>query len=508
MGSLDWAVLVAYLLIVAGVGVAVGGGQKDSDDFLLGGRAIPWWAALLSLVATEISAATFLGAPEQGYLRNLTYLQFSIGSIAAKFFLAYYFITVYYNAGVTTVYEFLRRRFGPVTEKTTAGLFLIGRLLADGSRLFIAAITIEVITGFPINQSILLLAFVTILYTAAGGIKAVIWTDVLQAVVLVGAGVALFGSLWNQTGMSAEAVYTQLQTAGKLQLFDTAGNPFTDPYNVYAAIIGGFFLTMATHGTDHDMVQRLLTCKDGAGSRRSTWMSGLVGVVITTLFMGIGLMLYVHLSQLSADSDLALKAAELESQGKNGHYLLYYTLDALPTGVVGLIVAGVLAAAMSSLSSAFNAMTATFISDFYRPLRPDLSAQKELRASRVVTLLFGASVAGLALLVSDFYHSNPELDLLSVALGVMGFVYGGLLGIFLVALFTKDRGTEWGNFVAAVVSSVVVFVVWYFKLVAWPWFIVIGTFLSTSISLCSGRTSPKTRTDGYHLKDSQESEST
>jgi SSS family solute:Na+ symporter len=506
MGSLDWAVLVFYLLMVAGVGIAVGGGQKDSDDFLLGGRSIPWWAALLSLVATEISAATFLGAPEQGYLRNLTYLQFSIGSIAAKFFLAYYFITVYYKAGVTTVYEFLRRRFGPVTEKTTAGLFLFGRLFADGSRLFIAAITIEVITGFPINQSIIILAVVTILYTAAGGIKAVIWTDVLQAVVLVGAGIALFWSLWSQTGMSAGAIYSQLQAAGKLQLLDTGSNPFTDPYNFYAAVIGGFFLTMATHGTDHDMVQRLLTCKDSAGSRRSTWMSGLVGVVITTLFMGVGLMLYVHLSQLSADSHLALKAAELKSAGKNGHYLLHYTLHVLPSGVVGLIVAGVLAAAMSSLSSAFNAMTATFISDFYRPIRPDLSPHKELQASRIVTLIFGASVAGLALMVSDFYHANPETDLLSLALGVMGFFYGGLLGIFLVALFTKDRGTEWGNVAAAVVSPAVVFWVGKQDIVAWPWFIVIGTFVSTSISFFSGRTPVKDQ-EGVDDNTTEESES-
>lgn len=498
MDSLDWIVLVVYLLLVAGVGVAVGSGQKDSNDFLLGGRSISWWAALLSLVATEISAATFLGAPEQGYRRDLTYLQFSIGSIAAKFFLAYYFITVYYKAGVTTVYEFLRRRFGPVTEKTTAGLFLFGRLFADGSRLFIAAITIEVITGFPINQSILILAFVTILYTTAGGIKAVIWTDVLQAVVLVGAGIALFWSLWDQTDMTSGAVYSQLQSSGKLRLFDTSSNPFLDPYNVFAAVIGGFFLTMATHGTDHDMVQRLLTCKDDAGSRRSTWMSGLVGVVITTLFMGVGLMLYVHLSKLSADSSLALKAAELESAGKNGHYLLFYTLESLPSGVVGLIVAGVLAAAMSSLSSAFNAMTATFISDFYRPLNPDLSASQELRASRIVTLLFGGSVAGLALLVSDYYHSNPETDLLSLALGVMGFFYGGLLGIFLVALFTKDRGTELGNVAAAVVSTIVVFLVGKYTQIAWPWFIVIGTFVSGFISILSGRT----------LKDSTESEAT
>ena len=352
--------------------------------------------------------------------------------------------------------------------------------------MWVAAITIEVVTGFPINLSIIILAVVTMLYTTAGGIKAVIWTDVVQALILVGAGVALLASLWNQTGLGFDAVYTQLSEAGKLTLFETSSNPFTDPYNVLAAVFGGFFLTMATHGTDHDMVQRLLTCEDDAGSRRSTWMSGFIGVGVTALFMGVGLMLWVHLNQLATDAPLALKAAELEAAGKNGHYLLFYTLDKLPSGIVGLIVAGVLAAAMSSLSSAFNAMTATFISDFYRPIRKGISGKEELVASRVVTLVFGALVASLALLVSDFYHANPETDLLSLALGIMTVFYGGLLGIFLVALFSRDRGTELGNFAAAVLSIVAVLVVQNKTDIAWPWYIVIGTTVSALVSFSSG----------------------
>jgi solute:Na+ symporter, SSS family len=490
MSGLDWFVLVFYLSLVAGIGFWVARDQKDSDDFLLGGRSIPWWAALLSLVATEISAATFLGAPEQGYRRDLTYLQFAIGSITARFFLANYFITVYYQAGVTTVYEFLAGRFGTTTEKTTAGLFLFGRLFADGSRLFIAAITIEVITGLPINLSIILLALVTMAYTTAGGIKAVIWTDVMQAVVLVGAGLVLLGSLLSEAGLGLNQILQELQTAKKLVLIDTTGNPFTQPYHALAAILGGFFLTMATHGTDHDMVQRLLTCKDDAGSRRSTWMSGLIGVAITGLFLAIGLMLHVHLSHLPVDSELAVTARDLAAQGKNGHYLLYYALEILPSGVVGLIVAGVLAAAMSSLSSAFNAMTATFISDFYRPLHRDLSGEQELKASRVVTFIFGSLVALLALGVAHYYTTHPETDLLSLALGVMTFFYGGLLGIFLVALMTKSRGTDLSNVAAALVSTYVVFYVANYTSIAWPWYIVIGTAVAVSIS-ASTRTPSK-----------------
>lgn len=482
MSPLDWLVLLCYLSLVAGLGAWVGRGQKDGDDFLLGGRSIPWWAALLSLVATEISAATFLGAPEQGYRRDLTYLQFAIGSITARFFLAHYFISVYYRAGVTTVYEFLARRFGAGTQKITAGLFLFGRLFADGARLFIAAITIEVITGLPIDVSILVLAFVTICYTAVGGIKAVIWTDVMQAVILVGAGFLLLGSLFQETGLSFGQILGELQAAEKLTFFGTSGDPLREPYHVLTAVVGGFFLTLATHGTDHDMVQRLLTCKDDAGSRRSTWMSGLVGVAITIVFMAVGLLLFTHLSHLPANSELALKAQELNEQGKNGHYLLHYVLLILPPGLVGLIVAGVLAAAMSSLSSAFNAMTATFISDFYRPLKGPLSGAQELKASRIVTLLFGSAVALIALAVGHYYRNNPQTDLLSLALGVMTLFYGGLLGIFLVALFSKTRGNTQSNLGAAIMSTGVVIFLSNFTSIAWPWFIVLGTLVSVLVS--------------------------
>ena len=481
LSSTDWAVLVLYFVVIAGVGAWMSRGQESNNDFLLGGRSIPWWAALLSLVATEISAATFLGAPEQGYRRNLTYLQFGIGSILARFVLAHYFISVYYKAGVTTVYEFLQRRFGRITQKTTAGLFLFGRLFADGSRLFMAAITIEVATGMGITWSILLLCFVTICYTAAGGIKAVIWTDVLQAVVLVGAGLALLASLFSDTGLSLGQCGQELSEAGKLVLFQTEGNPLTDPYHLLTALIGGFFLTMATHGTDHDMVQRLLTCKDDAGSRRSTWLSGLVGMAVTVLFLTVGLFLFLNLQHQPPESDLAVTAAHLSKDGKNGHYLLYYALAKLPKGLIGLIVAGVLAAAMSSLSSAFNAMTATFISDFYRDIKKT-TPREELIASRIVTLLFGTSVAAVALGVAYYNRTHPEIDLLSLALGVMTFFYGGLLGIFLVALFTKTRGSEVTNVAAAVISTIVVFTVAHHQLVAWPWNIVIGTVVAFVIS--------------------------
>ena len=492
MSALDWGILVIYLTAVAGIGAWIGRGQKDSSDFLLGGRSIPWWAALLSLVATEISAATFLGAPEFGYRHDLTFLQIGLGAIVARFVLAHFFIGVYYSAGVTTVYEFLGRRFGGMTQRVTGGLFLFGRLFADGSRLFIAAITIEVVSGLPIEVSILSLAAVTVVYTSIGGIKAVVWTDVVQAFILVGAGFALLASLLLETGLSTAEISSQLQEADKFRLFGTSSDWLKNPNHVLTALLGGFFLTLATHGTDHDMVQRLLTCRTSAGSRRSMWLSGFIGLTITALFLAIGLVLYVYTQNLDPTSELARTAQRLNSEGKNGHYLLFYALAKLPQGLIGLVVAGILAAAMSSLSSALNAMTATFISDFYRPLRKDLEAD-ELKVTRFTNLVMGISITSLALFISSYVRHHPEVNLLSLALGVMTFFYGGLLGIFLVALFTKSRGNNRTNLAAAVLSTLVAFAMFSEPDIAWEWRIVVGTFVSVLVS-ASGATPMKNHT--------------
>lgn len=493
MSAIDWAVLIAYLLGVAGLGAWIGRGQKDSSDFLLGGRSIPWWAALLSLVATEISAATFLGAPEFGYRRDLTFLQIGLGAIAARFVLAHFFIGVYYAAGVTTVYEFLGRRFGAITQRVTGGLFLFGRLFADGSRLFIAAITIEVVSGLPIEASILALAGITIVYTSIGGIKAVVWTDVVQAFILVGAGLALLISLYSETGLPLSDLTAQLDQANKFKLFGTSTSWLNDPYNILTALFGGFVLTLATHGTDHDMVQRLLTCQTDAGSRRSMWMSGFIGLAVTTLFLSIGLLLFVYTQNLEPSSELAQAAERLNSEGKNGHYLLVYALKMLPQGLIGLIVAGILAAAMSSLSSALNAMTATFMSDFYGPLRGQ-GKDSDLTVTRVTNLVMGVAITALALFMASYVQSHPEVKLLDLALGVMTLFYGGLLGIFLVALFTKSRGNDITNSVAALVSTAIAIAMFYRPEIAWEWRIVVGTLISVMIS-ASGSTSVRLSRD-------------
>lgn len=491
MDLFDWLVVALYLIGVAALGLWLGRKQHGTEDFFLAARSIPWWAALLSLIATEISAATFLGAPEQGYMRDLTYLQFAVGTILARIVLATFFIGVFYHHRVTTVYGLLLERFGLATNATTAGVFLLGRMFADGSRLFIAAIAINVATGLDMGTSILLFGTVTLIYTFFGGITAVIWTDVVQAVVLVGGALALAASLLWNIQLPLPDIVAQLAAADKFRLFDFrmampdgSSAPLFNPYHAIPAIIGGFFLTMATHGTDHDMVQRLLTCRTSKEGSRSLWLSGFIGVAITFLFMIIGMLLFVYVSHLPAGHPMAATAEALREAGKNGHFLLHYAIQQLPPGVAGLVIAAVLAAAMSSLSSATNAMTATFVSDFYQTyFVKQGSAEHYLKVSRVTSIAIGASLMGVALLVLRFYEANPKTDLLSIALGVMTFFYGGLLGIFLVALFSKHRGNTVSNLAAAVLSILTVVALQTFTKVAWPWYIVMGTLVTVGVSL-------------------------
>lgn len=488
MSPLDWIVIAAYLAGTIGLGLWLSRKQDDLEDYFLGGRTIPWWAALLSLVATTISAATFLGAPEQGYIRDMTYLQFSIGSITAQFVLASVFVAAFYRYKVYTVYGYLTLRFGMPTQTTTAAVFLVGRLFASGARLFIAAIAIEVATGLDMATSIVLLGIVAVAYTWIGGIKAVIWTDVLQAVILVGGGLIALFSLLGDTPLSMGQIVGYLSANDKFRLIDAGGGALANPYHILPAVIGGFFLTMATHGTDHDMVQRILTCKESRDGQRSMWMSSLVGLAVTVLFILIGQMLFVWVAHLPDGDAMKELAAQLRETGKNGHFFLYYIVERLPAGVTGLVLAAVFAAAMSSLDSALSAMSATFVTDFYQPyLRPGGSAGHYLKASRVATVFIGFLLVGVALLVVHYYEANPQTDLLSIALGVMTFFYGALLGIFLIGFISRTRGSSLSNLLGAALSIAAVLAVKYHTDVGWPWFIVLGTLVTMAVGML-GRT--------------------
>ena len=458
-----FAVLI-YFTLVIGVGLASARHRgQNVREFSMGSRQLPWWAVLASIVAAELSAATFLGTPGEGYsLRNFTYAQLAIGTIIARIIVAYLFIRPFYDNNVVSIYEFLQLRFGVTTRNAASAVFLITRLLASGTRLYVAAVVVvlgyEMVHGVAATNeemiwiyggAVLLVTALTTVYTAVGGIRAVVWTDVIQATVMGGSVIYALVSLWLGVGGWAGA-HSILNQPHDLQVFDSGIDSskgilsniwgiLGSEYTIWAALLGSVFTTMATHGTDQDMVQRMLTAKDHHKSRLALVLSGIADVPIALGFLFIGILLAVFY-QLHPDPHLP---------HKNPEVFAYYILHSLPPGARGLLVAGVLATAMGSLSTALNALATSFTQDFWVPyFGRDADQRRVVSVVRWSTVVFALLLAAIGTITAAVVVYSPHARIIPVVLGVFGYTYGSLLGIFLLGLTTKNRGTERGNLVA------------------------------------------------------------
>jgi SSS family transporter len=471
---LDALVILAYFGLVIGVGLASARHRgQNMREFAVGSRQLPWWAVLGSLIAAELSAATFLGTPGEGYhLRNFTYAQLAIGVILARIVVACLFIRPFYDNNVVSIYEYLQLRFGKATRNAASAVFLLTRLLASGTRLYVAAVVVvlgyEMVHGAAATDSqtiliyggaVLLVTALTTVYTAAGGIRAVVWTDVIQATVMGGAVIYALASLWHGVGGWAGA-HGVLMQPDDLRVFDSGvhyigstdasalqqarGHTFLaevygilgNEYTIWAAILGSTFTTMATHGTDQDMVQRMLTAKDKARSRLALISSGLADVPIAFGFLFIGVLLAVFY-QLHPDPHLPVHNPEI---------FAYYILHQLPAGARGLLIAGVLATAMGSLSTALNALATSFTQDFWVPyFARDRDEAHIVRAVRGSTIAFALLLAAVGTATAAIVVYSPHARIIPVVLGVFGYTYGSLLGVFLLGLTTKNRGNDFGN---------------------------------------------------------------
>jgi SSS family solute:Na+ symporter len=473
----DALAILAYFALVIGVGLASARNRGDTmREFSVGSRQLPWGAVLASIVAAELSAGTFLGTPGEGYAeRNFLYAQLAIGTVLARIIVAYLFIRPFYDNNVVSIYEFLQIRFGVATRNAASGVFLLTRLLASGARLYVAAVIVvvgyEMVAGAaPTNEqaiwiygiAVVLVTALTTVYTAVGGIRAVVWTDVIQATVMGGAVLFAIGSLWYGVGGWENA---QRFLTGKhdLQVFDSgfhldpapgvqeqtiaSGHPILgriaiilgNEYTIWAALLGSVFTTMATHGTDQDMVQRMLTAKDASKSRLALVLSGLVDIPVALGFLLIGVLIYVFY-QMHPDPNLPKKNPEIFS---------YYILHQLPPGARGLLIAGVLATAMGSLSTALNALATSFTQDFWVPYFARKTDQHHIvNAVRGSTVVFAVLLALVGTITAAVVVYSPHARIIPVVLGIFGYTYGSLLGIFLLGLTTKHRGTERGNLIA------------------------------------------------------------
>src|SRR5437660_4244036 len=522
--AIDSAVLLLYFVLIIAVGLYMGRKEENLKDFALGGRRMPWWAVLASLIAAETTAATFFGTPGEGFtFRNYTYLQLALGTILARILVSYIFIKPYYDYKVYSIYEYLTARFGVPTKNAASAVFLFTRLLASGARLYVAAIALalgyEMIRGVRPDQTETLFIYIgatvaivllTAIYTTLGGIKAVIWTDVIQASIMIGSALVALGLLYfSIPGGWHEIVqrhggfhFSDFITTGLSPAktgWDKIKGMFAIEYTIFAGLIGSTFMTMSTHGTDQDMVQRMLTAPDVRRSRRSLILSGLADIPIAFTFLSIGVLLWVFY-QTHHDPNLPKTPNEIFC-----HYILYE----MPVGLRGLLLAGIFATAMGSLSTALNALATSFTRDWYEPyINPRSTSEQSLRAVRWATVWFSVLMIVVASVTSYLVIVYPNVRIIPIVLGIFGYTYGSLLGIFLCGMLTKSRGNNFGNILAMIIGFIVVgilsglpnnvtgiFGVELYTQPSWlpvlvfPWWICFGTIVTFSVAILfrSGR---------------------
>jgi SSS family solute:Na+ symporter len=464
LSAIDLTIIAGYLFFIITLGIWYGRKEENLEDYFLGGRRVAWIAVLLSIVATETSALTFIGTPAFAYNHNWTYIQLLIGAIIARFIIAKLFIKQFYRYKVYTVYEYLSKRFGTGSKNCASIVFLITRVLASGVRLFGASIIVSVATGLSPLTSIIIIATAAVLYTAIGGIKAVIWTDVCQAILLFGGGLIALFFIFRDIPNGWEGVINITRGLSKFKLFDFSFS-HKAAYTIWAGIIGSTFFTLATHGTDQDLVQRMLTAKDYNRSKRALILSGFADIPIVILFLSIGSLLFAYYQAIPTPG-LPEKADDI---------FPYYIVHHVPKGLAGLLIASVFAAAMSSIDSALNSLSTTWINDFYRPyIKKDASERHYLTMAKIFTAFFGFFLILIAFLSRD----TQQVLILGLKIGT--FTYGALLGIFLLGLLT-EKGNDVGNAISIVVSIVAVLFINFYTEIAWVWYVMIGTIITFSV---------------------------
>jgi SSS family transporter len=486
MNPIDLAVIVIYVVGCTALGAWMGARASGLKGYFLGESNIPAWAVMVSIVATETSTATFLSVPGVAYKGDCTFLQLPLGYILGRILVATLLLPSYFRGEIFTAYQVLERRFGGATRTTASILFLVTRTLADGLRLFLAAKVLEIITGWPISGAILALGLTTIAYTYLGGMKAVIWTDVIQfAIYITGALIALYILVGMLPG-GMEELLGRAQAAHKFRMFNFSLT-LKEPFTFWAGLVGGMVLNTATHGADQMMVQRYLSARSRGQATGALLASGFVILAQFALFLFIGVSLYVFYQ------DYAPRLAPDGGTLKPDEVFAYFIVHYLPAGgILGLVVAALFSAAMGTLSGSLNASASTTVNDLYRPLVPNADEGQLLRLSRTLTAGFGAlqmAVAAGATRLEDSVVNN--------ALRIASFTTGLVLGLFLLGILTRKVGQS-AALVGLLSGLAAVSAVAYTGLVAWPWYALVGSctvFLAGNVAarvrpLALGKTQP------------------
>lgn len=520
MTVIDWIIIAIFLLGLTTIGFVFSRKNRNLEDYFVAGRSMPTWLVALAATGTSISAGTFVGSPELGFNTNITFIMSCVGAVIGGFFVALLVLPKLYNAKTITIYGYIGDRFGEPSKRATSVMFLLGQLFTSGSRLFIAAIAVSVISFGAIDfrfimYSIIILGVISTIYTMAGGIKGLLYIDALQIMLVIGTGVAALGIIFSSLGldlsdvierlrggmvkmpaqgtyaMAADGVMTGWAPGNKLQLVDPRFD-ITKPYNLAGALFAYAIFKFAQFSTDHEFVQRQLTCKSVRNAGVSLVYSQLMAIPIVFIFLAIGLLLYVKYTMdpaIGAASGFFTDARDVFPQ---------FIKNCIPTGVRGLMIVGLLAAALSSFNSAINAMASSFVTDLYLPIRKDHGKEvtdndAQISSSKKMAALMGAVLTGFAIVTAAMQQASG-LNLVDFATGVMCFSYAGMLGVFIVALYTK-RGNN-ASVIAALISGLVVVLLMQPYIltplstalfgkavfIAWPWWCPIGG--AVSILVC------------------------
>lgn len=518
--AIDAGVILVYLAATIALGIWIGRGQKNLNDYLLGDRNLPWWAVLGSIVATETSTATVLSVPGFAFAANgdMRFLQLAIGYILGRILVAWILLPQYFRGELFTSYEVLSIRFGAATKSLASLLFLVARTLGDGLRLYLAALALAKFADVDLSMAVILVGGSTIVYTVFGGMRSVVWNDCVQMVVYLAGGILIIWLVVTRLPGGWESLMTFGQETGRFRIWDftfDVSSPagfaatFSDPYTFWAGLIGGLFLTLGTHGTDQLTVQRLLSSRNQADARKALITSGVVvfGQFVLFLFLGVALAAYFNTFPSGTPIE------------KPDDAVASFIAHDMPVGLRGVLLAAVFAAAMSTMSSSLNSSSASAMNDLLKPILGKLSAARQLSWGRGLTILFGVAQISVGLAAPpliDALGQSEGKNVIDAVLAIASFTTGIILGVFFLGVFTRRVG-QIGALAGMLLGGVVTVTLFWlgnnqrFDLIglpsdfrlAWPWYAFVGSLATFVAGLIVGSPFGKARADERGIENSR-----
>ncbi|KUL28499.1 sodium:solute symporter [Chlorobium limicola] len=452
MQAADIAIIVFFLAGSILLGLWQGKSNKNTGDYFLGGHKLPWIVAMLSIVATETSVLTFVSVPGLAYRGDWTFLQLPLGYIFGRVLVSVFLLPVYFKNGVSSIYEVIGSRFGTGMQKLASVVFLVTRILGDGVRFLATGVVVQVVTGWSLPLSVLIIGLVTLVYTISGGLKTVVWLDSIQFGLYLLGGIITIVFIFLNLEASPQEIFATLAASGKLTVLNAKGNLLFDPMTFGSAFIGGIFLSFASHGIDYMMVQRVLGCSDLGSARKALIGSGLFVFLQFMIFLLAGSLIYLFMHGAATVKDREFAT---------------FIVDYLPSGLKGLLLAGILSAAMSTIASSINSLAASTVTDL-------MGGRASLNLSKIISAAWAAVLIGIALLFDE-----NDKAIIMVGLEIASFTYGGLLGLFLLSKTKKHFQTA--SLAAGLLASMgIVFVLKHFG-IAWTWYILLSVIFNLLI---------------------------